>query len=270
MGGVPLPILLSTSGCYLVSSNLCQERGEEPFVLTPQRWEVAQSSHSSAATWTGGHGGRGWTLQRCQAVGVLLRSLLQRLWPLAAPLLCPSCPLEPPNLAVFSFPALPCPPRAPLQSPRAPKHWWGALSGCPISHRPEELDAAGRRGLHGCPGEGICSLEREDVLQKDEAKHNDTTWIGQSLEVFGPFYSSSSPKQISRINLRIWVKFYLIIGISLAWYWIPGDMILKDLIHCKWYFLCLFSYAFSLSLKSTSWPFLRFLRRVPRDSWSGV
>ena len=46
-------------------------------------------------------------------------------------------------------------------------------------------------------------LERKKVLRKDEAKHDDTNRIRQSLEVFGPFYSFSSPDLISRRNLRI-------------------------------------------------------------------
>lgn len=45
---------------------------------------------------------------------------------------------------------------------------------------------------------------------------------------------------------------------------------LKDQIHCKLYLLYLFSYACCLSLKSTSWPLLRSLCRVPWNSWSGV
>lgn len=111
---------------------------------------------------------------------------------------CPSCPLQPPNGVVST-----CPAPAPLQSPRGAEDRWGTPPGHPVSPSPGGREAGDRRGLHGCLGEGTCSLERKEALRKDETNHDDTKRIRQSLKVFSSFYSSSSSKEISRINLRI-------------------------------------------------------------------
>ena len=162
-GMFPYPLLLSTAGCKLVSSNLYRKRR----TLSTYPVEMRDGTEQPHLTchpnwWTWGPrvdaGGRGWMLRRCQAVGVLLRLHLQRLEPLAARLLCPVRPSQPPNSVVSSFPAL----------------------------SPAELRAAG------------------------------------------------------------------------SIYCIPADVTLKDQMHCKLWLLYLFSYASCPSLKSTSWPLLRF------------
>lgn len=78
------------------------------------------------------------------------------------------------HLVLCSHPIYQPPLSQPSPAHEHPSTMGGAPPGHPISHSPGGQDTAGRRGLHSCLGEGICLLERKNVLENDEGKQDDT------------------------------------------------------------------------------------------------
>lgn len=164
-------------------------KGRTTLGVTPQRWEQHRAATLQLPPELVEWGLWVDTAAMSNAWGAFALTSA-RLESLAAQLLYPLSPSQPPNFVVFSFPALSCTPRAPQRSPWDPEHHEDAPPGHPISDSPGGLSAGSRAALGRV----------KKVAGKDEAKYDDINRIRQTLEVFCPFYSFSSPGLIPRGN----------------------------------------------------------------------
>lgn len=189
-----LSLFLSTARYNLISCNLIM-KGEKNSWCYPTEMKGTQNSSSSAATWTGGMGPVGGHSSNANAWGssALYKTLITgstvtlRTESLTA---TKSCGL------LFPSPLLHT-----QSSSATPMRSW-ALWRCSAwaSHFRQSWGTGCRE--QDCLGKDVCSLEGKKVPGKDEAKCDDTNIIRQTLEVFSPFYSSSSPGLIPRGNRR--------------------------------------------------------------------
>lgn len=228
-----------------------------------------RSSNSSAATWTGEMGPVGRHSSDAKCLGCFCTHFCKTLITgstvtlptvsLAATkfhnLLFPS-----PLLPTQNSPAKPMSSQEPWRYSTWASHFresWG--TGC------REQEGAAWLPWQGC-------LLSGGKLRKDEIKRDDINRIRQSLEVFNPFYSFSSPDLISRGNTRAILPYYRhFSGLILnpGWCNVKGSNTLQIKSPIP-IFICLLSFLKTRLLTFAAFPLLRSLCRVPWDSWPGV